>query len=142
MKVTKKILSTNGAKEAEIALSAELETTFKNSAIQGYHAAGQLEKAAKNIKKRFLTETKLNNLIAKHMSDIEAHRHFTEDGLDCFIRQKPDYLFETDADYCELKDALDRAKKELEDRKKFLIEKNLVSYETVTYVFECHGEKF
>ena len=53
------------------------ETTFKNSAIQGYHAAGQLEKAAKNIKKRFLTETKLNDLIANHMSDIEARQERT-----------------------------------------------------------------
>ena len=142
MKITKKIITAVGGKETEIALRAELQTTFGDASIQGYQAAGQLEKIAKNVKRSFLSESKLNELIVKHKTDIEEQRHFTEEGLDCFIRTKLVYNFEQDEQYNTLKAALDSAKEELEQYKKEQISAGNVPCEDITYTFECHGEKF
>ena len=140
MKLTKNILTISGEKQAEIALGAELQTMFPNSPIQCYMAASQLEKAAKNNKKTFITEQRLQQLINKHKTEVDAQIHFTEDGLDCFIRTRCDYLFKGEK-YTRLNTKFEKVKKELGDHKKTLIEKGLAKPKSVSYTFECHGEK-
>ena len=142
MKITQKIVTVSGGKEAEIALSAELKTIFQDAPIHAYQAAGQLEKAAKNAKKSFLPEDRLKVLIKKHKKAIEESKHFTEEGLDCYIRKRMDYNFEVDSKYKALKQAVEIADAELEAHKKELIAKNLVPSKSVTYIFGCCGEKF
>lgn len=139
MIIKKEIVTVQGAKSAELALEGEVKKVFNGSLFKCYCAVGELAKIAKKVQGKFLGKEQINALIEKHQHDIEARRHFSEDGIDFFIRVRRDYTFGPDEELDGLLLTLKSAQDAVENRKKQLIEESKASY-VEKHILECHGE--
>ena len=140
MKIKQNILTVQGGNEAATALETEVNEVFNDSPYKGYCALGALEKLAKKVKAKFLSKDQIDALMKKHKKSIDAQEHFTEDGIDFFVRIRTDYTYPTDdTQLNRLGKALLRAEEALEKRQQDLIKDGLVK---VSYkrILECHGE--
>ena len=139
MKIKQNILTVQGGNEAEIALETEVKEVFKGSPYKGYCVLGTLEKLAKKVKGKFLTKDQVDALMKKHKKAIDAQEHFTEEGVDFFVRIRKDYKYPEDAELSRLGQAVVAAEEALEQRQEKLIAEGLAKC-TLKRILECHGE--
>jgi rRNA-processing protein FCF1 len=140
MKIKQNILTVQGGNEAEIALETEVKEVFNGSPYKGYCVLGALEKLAKKVKGRFLSKDQIDALMKKHKKAIDAQEHFTEEGVDFFVRIRKDYKYPTDdSELKELGDALLKAEEALEKRQQQLINEGRAKA-SIKKILECHGE--
>ena len=133
------ILSDKGIKEATDSLIKELEPKFVTR-VRCYQAAANIIKAAKDAQNYFVSEKELEKLIEEHRQDIVEHRHFTHDGIDCYIRERINYNYDKDEKYQELLKRFNNAKERLDNCKKKMEQEGLAEVKSATYIFEAHGE--